>query len=68
MTMENESSISLGWGQNFQTPTAVKKTGPAYSFTWKIGWGGGKISVWSLIYSIVQKRHKENPDQVNGDY
>ena len=54
MTMENESSISLGWGQNFQTPTAVKKTGPASSFTWKIGWGGGKISVWSLIYSIVR--------------
>ena len=21
-----------------------------------------------LIYSTVQKRHKENPDQVNGDY
>ena len=23
---------------------------------------------WSVIYSIVQKRHKETPEQVNGDY
>ena len=26
------------------------------------------VSVWLLIYSTVRKRHKENPDQVNGDY
>ena len=32
---------------------------------WKIG--GGRNSVWSLMYSIVRKRYKENPDQVNGD-
>ena len=29
---------------------------------------GGRNLVWLLIYSIVQKGHKENPDQVNGDY
>ena len=33
---------------------------------WKMG--GGINSVRSEIYSIVQKRHKESPDQVNGDY
>ena len=30
--------------------------------------GGWRNLVWSVIYSIVRKRHKENPDQVNGDY
>ena len=29
---------------------------------------GGKNFAWSEIYSIIQKRHKENPNQVNGDY
>ena len=28
---------------------------------------GGNL-VWSLIYSILQKGLKENPDQANGDY
>ena len=30
--------------------------------------GGWKNLVRSPIYSIVQKGHKENPDQVNVDY
>ena len=30
------------------------------------GGGGGRKSVWSLIFSILRKEHKENP--VNGDY
>ena len=34
---------------------------------WKIGLGGRNL-VWSLKHSTVQKRHKENPNQVNGDY
>ena len=34
---------------------------------WKIGKGGRNL-VWSLIYSIVRKGHKENLDQVIGDY
>ena len=33
---------------------------------WKIGWG--RNLGWLLIYSIVWKRHKENPIQANGDY
>ena len=33
---------------------------------WGEGWG--KNSCWLVIYSIVRKRHKENPEQVNGDY
>ena len=36
---------------------------------WQTGWEGGRRnSVLSLINYIVQKRHKENPDQVMGDY
>ena len=35
---------------------------------WKIGWGGGRNSVWSLIYSIVQKWHKENPMETTTTY
>ena len=34
-------------------------------------WGkldGVKNSVWLLIYSIVRKRNKDNPVQVNGGY
>ena len=36
-------------------------------------WGGGgegmgKNLAWLEIYSIVPKGHKENPEQVNGDY
>ena len=34
---------------------------------WKTGWRW-RNSVWLLIYSIVRRRHKENPDQVNGDF
>ena len=33
----------------------------------KIGSGGRNLA-WSLIYSIVWKRYKENPEKVNGDY
>ena len=32
---------------------------------WMWGW---RNLVWLLIYSTVWKGHKENPDQVNGDY
>ena len=36
------------------------------------GGGGGRDGVrnfcWSVIYSIVLKRHKESGNQVNGDY
>ena len=31
-------------------------------------WVKNSFSIWSLIYSIVRKRHRENQDQVNGDY
>ena len=32
-------------------------------------WGGGaRNSALSLIYFIVQKRYKDNQEQVNGDY
>ena len=30
--------------------------------------GGGRNSVWSLLYSILRKRHEVNSDQVHGDY
>ena len=33
---------------------------------WKNLIGGGRKSVWPLIYSIIY--YKENPDQVNGGY
>ena len=29
--------------------------------------GAWKEFIWLLIYSAERKRHKENPDQINGD-
>ena len=43
MTMENESSISLGWGQNFQTPTAVKKPVQPHLLHGKLDGEGGRF-------------------------
>ena len=44
----------------------IKKSSVAKNVSGGEGWG--RSLAWSLIYSIVRKRQKENPDQVNGGY
>ena len=61
--MENESGISLG-GLSFYILKRLYEI--------KMFGGGGKDGVRNIcrleINSIVWKRHKETPEQANGDY
>ena len=66
--MENESHIPLGQTIILIAPFAQngKKMMFERSKEWKVG-GGASVRPW-IIYSILQKRDKENREQVNGDY
>ena len=81
--MENESSTSLGWTNKFYLLSSLfaqkvsacnlsvsllhsaVMSHPSY-----LGGKGEELRIKKPrpTYSIVQKEHKENPDQVNGDY
>ena len=71
--MQNESSISLRVATNFtHSHLSLQKISFLGKYKNTLGeqkvWGRegwGKNLPWSLKYSIVQKWHKENPEQVN---
>ena len=59
--MENESNISLGGTVILHTEALLKAQNEG-------GRDGVRNFCWLVLYSIVRKRHKETPEQANGDY